>query len=41
METELVTSPKMADNDIKELELEELYSQAKDRFVGIPTGEDA
>eukprot|EP00112_Aurelia_sp_Birch-Aquarium-sp1_P009299 Seg2051.7 transcript_id=Seg2051.7/GoldUCD/mRNA.D3Y31 product="Dynein light chain roadblock-type 2" protein_id=Seg2051.7/GoldUCD/D3Y31 len=31
----------MADNDIKELELEELYSQAKDRFVGIPTGEDA
>eukprot|EP00795_Rhopilema_esculentum_P013786 gene13786-4715_t len=27
-------------DEIKELELEELFSQAKDRYVGIPTGED-
>ena len=30
----------MGDNDMNEIQLDELYSQAKDRFVGIPTGDD-
>ena len=30
----------MGDNEINDIHLEDLYSQAKDRFVGIPTGDD-